>query len=90
MLGSLWLLFTMGSFANQSLFYDDITAFARTHMTYIVVVSREKNPVEYQRIWQSNGHYTPRYLESYVGYYFKDIYMISEKELPKFIKEFKY
>jgi len=91
MLGSLWFLFTMDSFMNNSIFGDDVTEFARKHITYIVVVSREKNQQEYQRIRQSNNNlYTPNYLKQYVGYYFKDIYLFTEHELEKFIINFKY
>lgn len=89
MFGSLWFLFTLDSFANNNLFDDDVTDFARTHITYIAVVSREKNPEEFRRIHESNGNlYTPYYLKKYVGYYFKDVYMFTENEFAKFIKDF--
>ncbi len=90
MFGSLWFLFTLASFTHKELFGDDITEFARTHFTYIAVVSREKNTDEYRRILESTNHlYTPDYLNKYVGYYFKDVYLFTEKELSKFINNFK-
>ena len=90
MFGSLWLLFSMASFAHKDLFGDDITEFARTHFTYIAVVSREKNPDEFRRIHESPNYcYTPSYLKKYVGYYFKDVYMMTENEFSRFINDFK-
>ena len=91
MFGSLWFLFSLNSFTNINLFNNnDVTEFARNHITYIVIISREKNPDEYRRIFQStNNLYTPDYLKKYVGYYFKDVYMMTEKELPRFIQKIK-
>ncbi len=87
---SLWLLFSIDSMSASQLFPTDITDFARKHVTYIVVVRRDKNPEEYHRIRQSEkNHYTPKYLNQYKGYYFKDIFLFSENELGSFIKEFK-
>ncbi|MCC3351141.1 hypothetical protein [Ruminococcus albus] len=90
MFGSLWLLFTLDSFAHKGLFGDDITEYARKHFTYIVVVSRDKNPDEFRRIHECIGNrYTPLYFSKYVGYYFKDVYLLTEKEFASFIKNFK-
>lgn len=90
MFGSLWLLLTLSSFSRKNLFGDDVTEFARTHFTYIAVVSREKNPDEFRRIHECpNNRYTPPYLSKYVGYYFKDVYMLTENEFSKFISDFK-
>ena len=90
MFGSLWLLFTLSSFSHKNVFGDDVTEFTRTHFTYIVVVSREKNPDEFRRIHECpNNRYTPPYLSKYVGYYFKDVYMLTENEFSKFISNFK-
>lgn len=89
MLGSLWFLLTLFSFTNNAMFGDDVTDFARNHITYIAVVSREKNPKEYRRIRESyKNFYTPDFLKKYVGYYFKDVYMLTENELCTFIKNF--
>lgn len=87
---SLWLVSMMNSVAQTDLFGDnDFTDFARRHITYIMVVSREKNLNEYQRIKQSNKNlYTPNEFKKYIGYYYKDVYMFTEHELCKFIKNF--
>lgn len=87
---SLWLLFSMDSMSDKSVFPTDITEFARNHITYIIVISSIKNTREYHLIRQSpENHYTPNSLKKYIGYYCKDVYMITELELPKFIKNFK-
>lgn len=81
---------TLSSFSRKNVFGDDVTEFARTHFTYIAVVSREKNPDEFRRIHECpNNRYTPPYLSKYVGYYFKDVYMLTENEFSKFISDFK-
>lgn len=90
MFESLWLLFTIDSLNNDESLFNDATEFARTHVTYIVVVSREKNPDEYRRIRESNKNlYTPDYLKKYIGYYIKDAYLFTENELARFINNFK-
>ena len=90
MFGSLWLLLTLSSFSRKNVFGDDVTEFARTRFTYIAVVSREKNPDEFRRIHECpKNRYTPPYLRKYVGYYFKDVYMLTENEFSKFISDFK-
>lgn len=87
---SLWLLFSMDSMSDKSIFQTDITEFARNHITYIIVISSKKNTREYNLIRQSPGnHYTPNALKKYIGYYCKDAYMITERELPRFINNFK-
>lgn len=89
MQSSLWILFTMNSFSNGNLYGDDVTEFARNHVTYIVVVSREKNTEEYHRICQSYKRlYTPNYFRKYVGYMFKDVYLFTEQELASYIKKY--
>lgn len=87
---SLWFVSSMNSFAGTNLFPDmDFADFARQHIIYIVVISREKNPTEYHRIHQSNNNlYTPDNFKKYIGYYFKDMYLFTEQETYKFIKNF--
>lgn len=90
MFGSIWFLLSLASFSSKELFGDDVTEFARTHFTYIAVVSREKNPDEYRRIHESPKNlYTPTYFRKYVGYYFKDVYMLTEYEFRNFVLKFK-
>lgn len=87
---SLWFVSSMNSFAGTNLFADiDFADFARRHITYIIVISRKQNPDEYRRIHESyNNLYTPDNFKKYIGYYLKDVYLFTEQELYKFIKNF--
>lgn len=92
MLGTLWMLLSMNSMAQTQLFGSDVIEFARQHITYIIVISSQKNIKEYTRIktcQSMNMQYTPAIYKKYKGYYVKDVLMITERELPKFIDHFK-
>lgn len=90
MFGSLWFIFTMSSIFSPTLFNTDITEFSRKHITYIVVVSRKKNPKEFHLIRRSPQlHFTPYYFEKYKGYYFKDVLLYTEDQFQYFVKNFK-
>ena len=49
-----------------------------------LIVSRQ-----YSSIGKTGQHYTPPGFEQYKGYYFKDVYMLTELELRDFILKFK-
>lgn len=94
MLSSLWILFYAYSITgNTSCISDnDIIKFARENVTYIIVCSKDKNLHNANLIRQAeeiNEHYTPNELQPYINYYFKDVYLYTERELRKFIVNFK-
>lgn len=92
MFKTLWMILSMDSMANSNLLSSDVIEFARQHITYIIVVSSKKNPKEYQRIrlQQAMGEkYTPEIYKKYKDYYLKDVFMMTERELPQFIDSFK-
>ncbi len=95
MLESLWYIFFMYSKAGvniNQLFYGDFTKFAVKHINYIIVGSQSKNTLYAQNIYaaESSGtHYTPPGFEQFVGYYFKNVYMLTELEIRNFIRDFK-
>ena len=89
MLSSLWLLFYIYSISEQPL--ENITRFSREHVTYIAVYKRDKNLQIAMPIHQAevmNKHFTPKEYAPYIGYYFKDAYVITEQELRSFIAKF--
>lgn len=94
MVNSLWFVFFLYSKAGKDMnliFSGDITKYARENINYIIVGSQEKNNL-YASIVQasesSGTHYTPPGLKQFVGYYFKNVYMLTELELRKFILDF--
>lgn len=90
MLSSLWLLFYIYSISGQS--QEDITKFSRDNVTYIAVYKQEKNYDIAMLIHNKEvmrEHFTPKEYKPYIGYYFKDAYVITEQELRRFIAEFK-
>ncbi len=95
MVESLWYVFFMYSKAGEDinkLFSGDITKFARNNINYIIVGSQAKNMLYHANIQaaESSGkHYTPPGFEQFVGYYFKNVYMLTELEIRNFIKDFK-
>lgn len=95
MIESLWYIFYMYSIAGEdinSLFFGDITKFAREKVNYIIVGSQAKNThyqINIQAAESVGKHYTPPGFEHFIGYYFKDVYMLTEIELKKFIQNFK-
>ena len=73
------------------LFGGDFSKFARENINYIIVGSYEKNKHHITNIqaFESSGkHYTPRGYTQFKGYYFKDVYMLTELELGNFITKF--
>lgn len=95
MINSLWYVFFLYSMAGEDivdLFNGDITKFARENINYVIVGSQIKN-MHYQiniHAAESVGkHYTPPGFEQFKGYYFKDVYMLTEIELRDFILNFK-
>ena len=92
MFQTLWMLLSMDSMAESNLLGSDVIEFARNHVVYIIVISREKNRKENNRIHQAEAmkrHYTPDIYKKYKGYYLKDVYMLTEIELGNFIRKFK-
>lgn len=92
MFQTLWMLLSMDSMAESNLLSSDVIEFARNHVVYIIVISRQKNIKEYNRIHQAeamNQHYTPDIYKKYKGYYLKDVYMLTELEFRNFILHFK-
>ena len=94
MLESIWYVFFMYSIAGEdikSLFDGDITKFSRENINYIIVGSYSKNllySANIQAKEKIGKHYTPPGFDQYRGYYFKDVYMVTEIELRNFIMKF--
>ncbi len=93
MLSSIWLIaFLYSNLSEQISTESDILKFAREHITYITVVSSDKNEEYTEAIgttWEEDGtFYTPRKFLKYKGYYFKDIYVLTERGLSFFIEKF--
>ena len=95
MLNTIWFVFYLYSKTERDVmehFNGDMVEFARKHITYIIV-GNEKNNTRYTRIIReklsAKQHFTPPGFEQYIDYYFKDVYMLTEKELRSFIRDFK-
>ena len=94
MIESIWYVFFMYSKSGEdinNLFGGDFTKFARNNIHYIIVGSQSKNTLysaNIQSAESSGKHYTPPGFEQYKGYYFKDVYMLTELELRNFILRF--
>ena len=95
MIESIWYVFFLYSMAGEdiiNLFNGDFTKFARENINYIIVGSQCKNLLYHaniQALEKTGQHYTPPGFEQYKGYYFKDVYMLTELELRDFILKFK-
>lgn len=90
---SLWLIAFLYSTLSETMSDDvDILRFAREHITFILVVNSEKNGSYEEAIgttWEENGpFYSPYGLKKYKGYYFKELYVLTEKGLKFFIESF--
>lgn len=91
---SLWLIAYLYSKLSEKISDEelDILKFAREKITFITVVSSEKNEDNLEAIgltWEENGSfYTPDKFLKYKGYYFKDIYILTEIGLKFFIEKF--
>ena len=90
---SLWLIAFLYSRLSEKIADEaDVLKFAREKVTFITVVSSEKNSDMEEVIgltWEEGGaFYTPDKLKKYKGYYFKDIYIMTESGLRFFIKSF--
>jgi hypothetical protein len=93
MLSSLWLVFFLYSVLREKVVdQGDFAKFARENITYIVVVSSEKNEDLDETIgasWDENdSFYTPDQYRRYVGYYFRDVYVLTEIGLKYFVNKF--
>lgn len=93
MLSSLWLIaFLYSKLSEKIADESDILKFAREKITFITVVSSEKNEEDEEAIgatWEENGtFYTPNKFMKYKGYYFKDVYILTEVGLKFFIEHF--
>lgn len=93
MLSSVWLIAYMYSTLSKKISDEqDILKFAREHITFITVVNSEKNESIEEAIgttWEKDGpFYIPGKFAVYKGYYFKDVYILTEKGLRFFIKLF--
>ncbi len=63
---------------------DDIIKFAREHITYIVVCTKDKNQDVANAVHMKetmNAHYTSSFLKQYIDFSFKDAYIYTEQEL---------
>lgn len=94
MLNSLWFCFYMLSKSDKddNILYSDAIKFSREHITYIVVIKRDKNIDDAKEIEEREGineHYNHRKLIEVINYYFKDVYMLTEYEFRDFILNFK-
>ncbi len=93
MLSSFWLIAFLYSKLSEKLSGEtDILKFAREYVTFITVVSSSKNE-EYEEsigtTWEEDGaFYTPAKFEKYKGYYFKNVYILTEAGLKSFIANF--
>ena len=93
MIESIWYVFFLYSMAGEdiiNLFNGDFTKFARENINYIIVGSQCKNLLYHaniQALEKTGQHYTPPGFEQYKGYYFKDVYMLTELELRDFINK---
>ncbi|MBR5512784.1 MAG: hypothetical protein IKV85_02205 [Ruminococcus sp.] len=90
---SIWLIAYLYSKLSENLSDEkDLLKFARENITFITVVSSEKNEDDEEAIgvkWEKDGSfYTPLKFKKYKGYYFKDIYVLTEKGLRFFVKSF--
>lgn len=93
MLSSLWLIaFLYSKLSEEIAATSNILKFAREKVTFITVVSSDKNKDYDEAIgatWEKNGaFFTPKKFVKYKGYYFKDIYVLTEVGLSFFIKCF--
>jgi len=93
MLSSLWLIAFLYSKLSEKIADEtDILKFAREHVTFITVVSSDKNGEYDETIgttWEEDGaFYTPNKFIKYKGYYFKDVYVLTELGLSFFIEHF--
>lgn len=93
MLSSIWLIAYMYSTLSEKISNEqDVLKFAREHITFITVVNSEENESYDETIgatWERDGSfYTPGKFAKYKGYYFKDVYVLTEKGLKFFIKLF--
>lgn len=93
MLSSFWLIAFLYSKLSEKISDEtDILKFARENVTFITVVSSYKNERYEEAIganWDENGiFFTPDKFAKYKGYYFKDIYILTEVGLRFFIDNF--
>ncbi len=93
MLSSFWLISYLYSILSEKIADEtDILKFARENVTFIVVVSSDKNEEYDEAIgttWEEDGvFYTPPKYLKYRGYYFKDVYVLTELGLRFFIEYF--
>ena len=90
---SLWLIAFLYSKLSKKIADEaDVLKFARENVTFITVVSSEKNGDLDETIgatWEEGGaFYTPKKFMKYKGYYFKYIYILTEVGLRFFINSF--
>ncbi len=93
MLSSLWLIGYLYSKLSEKIADDtDFLKFAREKVTYITVVSSDKNEDDLETLgvtWEKDGaFYTSDEFTKYKGYYFKDIYLLTDLALRFFIELF--
>lgn len=93
MASSFWLIaFLYSRLSEKMTDENDLLKFSREHVTFIAVVSSNKN-VDFEGAigasWDEKGiFYTPQKFLEYKDYYFKDAYVLTEKGLRHFIKKF--
>ena len=93
MLSSLWLIaFLYSKLSERIADETDFLKFAREKVTFITVVSSEKNEDDIETIgttWERDASfYTPPKFVKYKGYYFKDVYVLTESGMRFFIELF--
>lgn len=93
----LMLLDILSSFGDEGMDVFDIhapMAFARSHITYILVCSQDDNPYTYDQIRECDAigeRYTPPCLQKFKDYFFKDAYVYTEDYFEKrFVNKFAY
>lgn len=93
MFESLWLIaFLYSKLSEKFADETDFINFSRENITFIAVVSSDKNPDIAGALgatWEENGpFYSPDMLRRYKGFCFKDAYALTESGLRFFIRHF--
>lgn len=82
--------------SNNKPFFDSLNPieFARNHITYILVVSTDKNFMNYEKMHfleRSGEKFRPNFMEKLKHYVYKDAYVYTEDLFEScFVKEFEY
>lgn len=84
----------MGTECSDVFSAENAMKFAREHIIYILVCSREKDPYTYEQVRfhdATKERYTPVCLQKFKDYFFKDAYAYTEEYFEKrFVNKFAY